>query len=110
MKISARYSARCSVMLALALALTVGAVPIEAKTKGKPQKTTSSKKGVSKKKLETMGAQLGTDFKFNGTQIGGKFNSPDVGIASVEVDKPIVDLLDYDNNFLERSKASRGWK
>lgn len=65
---------------------------------------------MSKKNLETMGAKLGTDFKFSGLNISGRYKSASVGLATVEDEKPLLDILDYDKNFKERSKESRSWK
>jgi len=73
-------------------------------TKSKPNKL------VNKKQLETMGAKLGTDFKFTGLDVAGRYRTADVGLAVVEDDKPINELLDYDQDFLERSRNQRGLK
>jgi hypothetical protein len=75
-------------------------------------KTESKKKkrGIEKSRLESMGAKLGTDFKMTGLDVGGRYQSASVGLSTVENDKPLYDLLDYDNNFKSRSEAARSWK
>lgn len=75
-------------------------------------KTSPKKKqrGIEKTRLESMGAKLGTDFKLNGLNVGGRYQSASVGLSTVEDEKPLFDLLNYDKNFKSRSEAARSWK
>jgi hypothetical protein len=69
-----------------------------------------TKSKIEKRKLESMGAKLGTDFRMSGLNISGNYKSANVGLATVENDKPLNDLLDYDRDFKARSEAARSWK
>lgn len=77
---------------------------------GKDKTSKSKKRGIEKSRLESMGAKLGTEFKMNGLNVGGRYQSASVGLATVENDKPLYDLLDYDRDFKSRSEAARSWK
>jgi hypothetical protein len=88
----------------LALLISISMSPAMAKQ-------SQTKPEVRKEKLQTMGAQLGTDFRFSGLSVSGRYQSANEGLATIENEKPLLDLLDYDRNFNQRIKeASRSWK
>ena len=62
-----------------------------------------------KEQLKNIGARLSTDHSFSGLNVNGRYQSAHEGLATVENEKPILDILDYPKNYSDRIKTSKKW-
>lgn len=97
----------------ITLVLIFSSVLVDAKVQNnhskKSGKTTARK--LEKKKAHTpnaMGANLGTDFKFNDLSVRGQYQSALEGKVTVENEKPVEDLLDYRTSYADRIEIAKG--
>ena len=54
-----------------------------------------------------MGAKLGTDFQFDDLAVRGRYNSGFEGVATVENEKDLTDILGFRMNYHDRIVKSR---
>ncbi|MCB0350658.1 MAG: hypothetical protein KDD38_05705 [Bdellovibrionales bacterium] len=80
------------------LVLAMVATGAEAKVKNSPRK---------RKAAPSIQSQLGTDHSFNELSVRGRYQSAFEGVATVENEKELHDLLDYRTNYNDRIKGSR---
>jgi hypothetical protein len=51
-------------------------------------------------------AKLLTDVRFTGSDVGGKYQTPTEGLATVENEKPLIDLIQPRREFTDRLRKS----
>lgn len=64
------------------------------------QATTSSAKAQKKS------SQRQTDVRFNGSEVGGKYQVPGEALATVENEKSLIDLIEPRREFKDRLRKS----
>ncbi len=74
------------IFITLALGISVGA----------EEKTSTSKKAASRS----------TDIRFNGTEVGGMYQSAGEALATVEKEKSLIDLIEPRREFKDRLRKS----
>lgn len=62
-----------------------------------------------KERLQNIGANLSTSHSFNGLNVNGRYQSAFEGLATVENEKPILDILDYPKTYKDRITTSKKW-
>ncbi|MGE0762295.1 MAG: hypothetical protein AB7N80_03345 [Bdellovibrionales bacterium] len=51
-------------------------------------------------------SKLRTDIRFNGTEVGGKYQSAGEAVTTVENEKPLIDLIEPRREFKDRLRKS----
>ncbi|MEQ1664468.1 MAG: hypothetical protein ABL927_03740 [Bdellovibrionales bacterium] len=77
---------------------------IKARSK-KAAVTTRAEKNIQNQK-HPMGAQLGTDFNVDEAAVHGRYETSLAGVATVENEKKIRDLIDYRSDYKNRLTKS----
>lgn len=67
----------------------------------------SAKKKSKNKDVSRLGEKLGTEHNFNELSVRGRYQSGFEGVAIVENEKGIEDLLDYRTNYNDRIQTSK---
>lgn len=70
-------------------------------------KTHNSKNKIeSKKSNSEKKSELSTDIRFSGQEVGGKYQMPGEAVATVEKEKPLIDLIEPRRDFKDRLRKS----
>jgi hypothetical protein len=83
--------------------------PVQKTSKGKRviDKNTGKKAHKISDKKSPLGAKLATDHTFDNLSVNGRYQSAFEGVATVENEKQLQDLLDYRTNYDDRIRHSQ---
>jgi len=82
--------------------LTVSASALAKTGKTSTTKTSAKAKTASAQSSSKLGANVGTDFQFNDLTVRGRYQNGGEGIATIENEKQLDDLLDYRTEYKDR--------
>lgn len=60
----------------------------------------------AKSKTSKKASTLSTDIRFNGHDVGGKYQSPGEAVTTIEKEKPLTDLIEPRREFKDRLRKS----
>lgn len=73
----------------------------------KPSRTQKGKKASTQAKASKPAPQMGREFVFDGSVIGGQYHSAGESVLTVEQDKPLSTLIGLRANFKDRLEVER---
>lgn len=95
-------------MILLSVSFMSSALPVGAAAKSAKKATIRKlkKSKVSKSEQSNLGAKVSTDHQFDELSVHGHYQSAFEGVATVEDEKELVDLLDYRTHYKDRLAKS----